>query len=447
LQYLLFNELAGKPTDSAWLNQPQPIALIMTSANLPGEPVITDNQHAKTVLANIADIVLDHDLNIVTHADDSILQTSNNQTCFIRRSRAFTPQAIELAQTLPPLLGVGGNKKNTFCLIRGNKAYVSQHTGDLNDRASIERFEHTLSHMQNVLSIKPVAVAHDLHPDFLSTHFAQTLGLPSFAIQHHHAHLAAVAAEHKINQPALGLVLDGYGMGDDQRAWGGELLLLARTQYQRLGHLSPLSLVSGDRSSKEPWRMAAAVLASLGRLDEIEKRFPYAQASLVKQRLSTSKDIATTSSCGRLFDAAASLLGVCHINHYEGQAAMKLESLVTQPTALKDGWRIQGEKIDFSPLLAHLASMSKQHEGANLFHGTLIEGLCAWVSQQALSHNLDTVLISGGCLLNQVLRQGLQQGLSEMGLRPLLGQQLPPNDAGISLGQAWLAGLKLSQCK
>ncbi len=443
LQYLIFNELAGCPSGVDWLSKAHDIALLITSANRPGEPVIIDNTQAKTHLKNIADLIIDHDLDIVTRADDSIVKITDNQTVFIRRARAFSPQAIQLRQKFPPLLAVGGNKKNTVCLIRDDKAFISQHLGSLNNSATLHSFEETILHMQKILSIQPVAIAHDLHPDFCSTRYAQDQGLTTFAIQHHHAHLAGVAAEYHINQPALGLALDGYGLGDDQQAWGGELLLIHQAHAQRLGHLRPLNYVGGDRTAKEPWRMAAAVFFLLNRESDIPQRFPYPQATAFRQLLKTTTTL--TSSCGRLFDAAASLLGIADFNHYDGQAAMELESLVTKPKTMEGGWRIHQSQLDFSPLLNHLIDLSNPYEGANLFHGTLIEGLCDWVAQQADQHNINIILLSGGCMLNQIISQGLLIGLRKRGLHPLLPQQHPANDAGLSLGQAWVAGLKLIQ--
>ncbi len=443
LQYLIFNELAGRPSGVDWLSKAHDIALLVTSANLSGEPVIIDNAQAKTHLKNIADLIIDHDLNIVTHADDSIVKATDNQTVFIRRARAFSPQAIQLNQKFPPLLAVGGEGKNTICLIRDNNAFISQYIGDLNNSATLSTFEETILHMQKILSIQPIAIAHDLHPDFYSTRYAQSQGLTTFAIQHHHAHLAGVAAEYHINQPALGLALDGYGLGNDKQAWGGELLLIHQAHAQRLGHLRPLNHIGGDLAAKEPWRMAAAVLALLGRENEIPQRFPYPQAAALRRQLNITT--ALTSSCGRLFDAAASLLGITDFNHHDGQAAMELESLVTKPRIMEGGWRIHQNQLDFYPLLNHLIDLHNPREGANLFHGTLIEGLCTWVAQQARQHNINVILLSGGCMLNQIINQDLLKGLRKRGLHPLLPQQHPPNDAGLSLGQAWITGLKLTQ--
>ena len=449
IQALLFHEAAGRPAGTAWLEASQDLALVCTSANPGGEPLVTGNEEALERLAGIADAWLTHDRDIVVRCDDSVLRLAPALS-FIRRGRGYTPRAIRLSQGGPSVLALGGWFKNTVCVTRGDEAFVSQHVGDLDNAASCGFLEETVDHLLSILAVEPAAVAFDLHPDFHSSRFAAAFaaqrGLSAFPVQHHHAHLGAVLAEHGFVGPALGLALDGVGLGSDGGAWGGELLRVEGAEFRRLGHLSTLALPGGDRAAREPWRMAAAALQALGRGEEIPGRFPgQPAAGMVAQMLARNLRTPRTSSMGRLFDAAAGLLGVRPLAAFEGQAAMLLEGLAEEhgETAfLAGGWRIAATpllQLDFSPLLAELADCGDAARGAALFHATLAAGLCEWMGRAAAEQGLDTVALGGGCFLNAILSRGMAQGLAARGLTVLAARQLPPNDGGLSLGQAWVA--------
>ena len=299
--------------------------------------------------------------------------------------------------------------------------------------------------MRSILAVEPVAIACDLHPDFATTRLAERLGPPVIPVQHHHAHVAALAAEHHVEGPLLGLALDGFGLGADGGAWGGELLRMDGIHFTRLGHLAPLPAPGGDRAAREPWRMAAAALHALGRADEIDTRFadePLAHS--VRDLLARGIACAPTTSAGRLFDAAAGLLGLSRRQAFEGEAAMRLEGLATAPTVLADGWRIDVGVLDFLPLLGRLADGIAPAEGAALLHGTLIAGLVEWAAAAARAHGLDQVALSGGCFLNKVLTEGVAAGLRAHGIEPLIARAVPPNDGGLSLGQAFVAAHALA---
>ncbi|MDX1811318.1 MAG: carbamoyltransferase HypF, partial [Gammaproteobacteria bacterium] len=440
LHYLIFNHFAGNPDGTDWLEQLVDLSLVMTSANPGSEPLVIDNLEAKQRLSQIADVIVDHNRDILTRCDDSVMQITQQVPRFIRRARSFVPQAIKLPMEIPSVLAVGGHLKNTICVTRGDQAFLSQHIGDLENRATYVFFEETVNHLLDTLQVKPEIIAHDKHPDFLSTRFAQDYGLPTIAVQHHHAHLAAVMAEHGITKPCIGLALDGFGLGENNQSWGGELLLLDGIHFQRLGHLTPLKQAGADRASHEPWRMAAAVFARLNRSQEIAPYFKQDGALLLPQMFEKNINCPATSSAGRLFDAAAGLLHIQPISDYEGQAAMMLESLVTQTEVLQGGWQIENNQLDFLPLLETLINCDPVR-GANLFHGTLITALAQWLEQNAVQQTTDTILLGGGCFLNQVLSTGLQKELISKGFNVKLAQQAPVNDGGLSLGQAWIAGL------
>ncbi|KTD39466.1 hydrogenase maturation protein HypF [Legionella moravica] len=442
IHYLLFHALAGEPEGSQWLDEFQAMILVVTSANFGGEPLIIDDNEARDKLSSIAEQTVSYNRQIVTRADDSVVHMVNDAPLFIRRSRGYVPQPIQLPRAIPSVLAVGGHLKNTLCITRGDEAFVSQHIGSLTNKATIEFFHETLEHLKRFLDVEPERIAHDMHPDFYTTRFAENYGVSSYAIQHHHAHLASVAAEYHIDYPVIGLALDGYGYGIDGSAWGGELLLLDEARFTRLGHLACIPQPGGEIAAREPWRMAAGVLHHLGRSHEIEARFadhPSAQALhlLLKQGINCPQ----TSSCGRLFDAASALLGVQTLSFYEGQAPMKLESLVTKPEVLKQGWRIKDNVFDIMPVFDYLSDLADPVRGANVFHGTLIAGLAEWITEVCREKALDRVLLSGGCFLNQVVAEGLSKALIQSGITPLLPRTLPPNDGGISLGQAWITGI------
>lgn len=457
LHWLLFHEAAGRPAGTAWMTSSQSLALVMTSANPGGEPLVTGNDEALRRLAGIADCVLLHDRDILVRCDDSVVRSieptmdSPPSPAFVRRARGWTPARIRLADDGPPVLATGALLKNTVCLARGDSAFLSQHIGSLDNAATCVALDEAVEHLASVLRIAPQAVAHDLHPDMYSSHFAARYaarhGLPLIPVQHHHAHVAAVLAEHGQRGPALGLALDGVGLGSDGGAWGGELLRVDGAASERVAHLRELALPGGDRAAREPWRMAAAVLHALGRGDEIARRYAQPAAAPVAQMLARDVRCPRTSSMGRWFDAAAGLLRVCTTQSYEGQAPMLLEGLAARHgvvAALPDAWRIDAGDLDLLPLAAALADQHDAALGAAQFHATLIEALGAWTVAHARASGLGTVALAGGCFNNRLLSDGLRPRLQQAGLAVLEARQAPPNDGGLSLGQAWVARAALS---
>lgn len=516
LHYLLFHEAAGRPAGREWLTTAQPLALLMTSANPGGEPLVTGNDEALTRLRGIADAFVLHDRDIVARCDDSVLRliaaepplttaipapapapasvptlesagvsvlasaqapfpvpfpapgaapsaalAGDPPFQFIRRARGYTPQAIALAGGGPAVLACGAYLKNSLCLLRGEQAFMSPHIGDLDNAATCIALEAGAKHLLDLLRVEPAIVAHDLHPDFHSSRFAAGLaaqrGLPCCAVQHHHAHIAAVMAEHRLSGEVLGLALDGVGLGseggvadeaDEARGqWGGELLCVSARSFARLGHLRPLPLPGGDRAAREPWRMAAAALHVLGRGGEIAGRFDRPAAALLGRLLDDGRHAPLTSSCGRLFDAAAGLAGVSSVASFEGQAAMLFEGLAEAHGAvpvLADGYRIGADGVlDLLPLLARLADEPRPGFAAALFHVTLVAAIADWVEFAAERSGLRRVALGGGCCLNRFLLARLRAQLEQRGFAVFEAQQVPPNDGGLSLGQAWVARHRL----
>ncbi|MDD4911974.1 MAG: carbamoyltransferase HypF [Sideroxydans sp.] len=408
---------------------------------------------------------------------------------------------IELDHPVPCVLAMGAWYKDTLCITSGRQAFISKCVGDLDTPEACHAHERTARALLEWLGDKPQAIAHDLHPDFHSSRFAAQLAaeldVPLIAVQHHHAHIAAVCAEHGVNEPVLGLALDGVGLGTDGTAWGGELLLvdgsskpLARGRergwgegwqgetpielsgtnphphpfprlrgkgadthhsfqsedgFQRIGHLRPMPLPGGDKAAQEPWRMAASVLHESGRGGEIVRRYAdEPAAATVMNMLQRDFNCPRTSSMGRVFDAAAGLLGICHKMEFEAQAAIALEQAATRYTsrlpALPQGWRLSAEgELDLLPLLSALTDMQDAEQGAALFHATLVEAIADWIKQATQQTGITVVACGGGCFFNKLLSTGLRERMDAMGVRMLRSKRLLPGDTAIALGQAWVA--------
>jgi hydrogenase maturation protein HypF len=441
VHHLLFAALRGDDFAHHDRRAANDTILVATSANPGGEPLVIDDADAARRLGGIADLIVTHDRAIVVRADDSVAQVIAGAPSYLRRARGFVPEPIELPADGPPLLAVGAHLKSTVTLTRGREAFVSQHIGDLDTAETVRFFREVVDHLMTIVDVRPEAVVCDLHPDYRSTQFAESLGLPVIRVQHHAAHLAAVAAEHRLAGPALGLALDGHGLGLDGGAWGGEMLRLDGGRVDRLGHLAPLPLPGGDKAAREPWRMGVGALVAVGRANLAAALFPKAPlATPLARRIAGGDETLVTTSLGRLFDAVAALLGVREVQDYEGQAAMELEALVDGPEVLDGGWKLEDGVLSFAPLLNHIARFRPDARlGASLFHGTLIDGLAALAADGASRTGTATVVLGGGCMMNRVLAEGLTAALAVLGHKPLMARRLPPNDGGLSYGQVALA--------
>ncbi|WP_081686887.1 carbamoyltransferase HypF [Chitinilyticum litopenaei] len=453
LHYLLFHAAAGNPPGMDWLQAPQAMLLVMTSANASGAPVCISETEAREQLAQVADAFLVHDRLIAERNDDSVLRVrSDGSACFLRRARGYAPIPFTLAapqaNTQRCVLALGAELKTTLCVAGQGLAHVSPHIGDLADARSCRVLAGQAETLPQRLGLRPDLIACDSHPDFYSTRLAQELGQTFSArvlhVQHHHAHIAAVLAEHGHTGPVLGLALDAYGYGSDGKgrngSWGGELLRVDRQGCQRLGHLALLAQPGADKVTREPWRLAAALLARLGRAGEIPRRFAHADAARVARQLQQMQTLSHTSSLGRLIDAAAALLGVCEMQDYEAEAAQRLESLASPAAPMTDGWQINAAgQLDFLPLFARLADETDVRAGASLLHATLAAGLADWLIASARQQGLATVALAGGCWANRLLDEAAGQILQDAGLTLLRAERMPPGDGAISLGQAWVA--------
>ncbi|WP_417914260.1 carbamoyltransferase HypF [Candidatus Electronema sp. JM] len=436
--------------------EPAPSILVMTSANRSGEPLAADNDEALSRLAPLADAFLLHDRPILARCDDSVAQG----TALLRRSRGHAPAPLRLPFAASrPLLAVGGELKNTFCLAQGDQAFLSQHIGGLTNAETCAAFEQSIAQFSSLFHIQPECVAHDLHPQYFSTRYAQRLGIPCVAVQHHHAHIAACMADNGLSERQLiGLAFDGTGYGSDGTIWGGEVLLASYAGFERFAHLEYLPLPGGDTAIRKPWRIAVGYAHALG-LD-IEglpflRRISRQEEAIIRQQVDKQINTPRTSSMGRLFDAVASLLDICNEISYEGQAAIELET-ISQPfmasaAAYAVNWKeLRGTLgISLKPLLQAVIDDVRAGTPAGLigarFHRAIAQLALALCEHARRAAGLHEVALSGGVWQNQLLRCLACAGLAEAGFIVYVHRQVPANDGGLALGQAAVAQAALSQ--
>ncbi len=449
LHYLLFEE------DGC------PQTLVMTSGNRSGAPIFTANDAAHKGLQSIADTFLLHNREIVTRVDDSVVRNTTRGIQVLRRSRGYIPSATPLPKLLPPTLAYGAHLKSTFCLTRGREAFLSQHIGDLFNLESFDFYKESIAHFATLLQVDPQIAVCDLHPDYLSSQYAAKSGLPLYRVQHHHAHAAAVLVEHQIEEKVLALILDGSGLGDDNTLWGGEILEADLCQYSRLASLAPMVLPGGDAAATTPWRMALS-LCHLANIPPDTVNMPGIEPTTINtvwQMIQRNINCPISTSCGRLFDGVAALLGINLQMDYEGQAAMELEteakealktlslseqlaSFSIQPEIQKSEGRLvlQSDKI-VTHIVTLLQHGAERAQIALDFHLWLITGFYELISRLAHRTGLQTVVLSGGCMQNTLLQNGLFILFTQAGYKVYTGEQIPVNDGGIALGQAVIGGL------
>jgi len=437
--------------------------IVLTSANLSGQPIVYTNEAARRDLAPLADALLLHDRAIEQPCDDSVIALDpDGGELPIRRSRGYAPFPVRLAHAVPPILAVGGELKNTFCLTHGDHAFLSQYLGDLGTLETQAAFERALAHFERLFRAAPKLIVGDRHPRYQSAAWgraeAARRGIPWLAVQHHHAHLVSVLAEHQhTHGHVIGVCCDGTGYGDDGAIWGGEILIAAAAGWQRIGHLGYLPLAGGDALVKSPARIALGYLQASGLpwTDDLPpvRGLPATERRVIQQVNERGIGSVPTSSMGRLFDAASALIGAALVSRYEGEAALKL-------SALADSWPLEPGyplpimvqpdgtfTLDPHPLLAALTSAVRRATEpgrmAAAFQRGVADGLIAAVVQARMLTGITTAVLSGGVFQNRWLLGAVRVGLTAAGFTVLTHRRVPPNDGGLALGQAAIAAASL----
>lgn len=428
------------------------IALVLTSGNVSDEPIAYRDDDARTRLAPIADAFLVHDRPIQTRTDDSVVRAAGGRPLTLRRSRGYVPAALTLPHaTERPLLACGAELKNTFCVARGERAWVSHHVGDLRNAETLAAFREGIAHFQRLFAVRPELVVHDLHPDYLSTSYALARdGVELLAVQHHHAHLAACLAEHGETGAAVGAIYDGAGFGSDGTVWGGEILVGDMRGFERAGSLWPVRLPGGDRAAREPWRMACAWLVAATHAAPPPIPAPLAASvdphawNAVARMAATGLAAPTTTSMGRLFDAVAALCGVRSHVTYEGQAAIELEALADRseraayPLPLDSAGGLDARPTIRAVLADVRAAVPTSLVSAR-FHNAVATATAHACADAARAAGTELAVLSGGVFQNVLLLERTTARLRTLGLRTLVPERLPPGDGGIAYGQAAIA--------
>jgi hydrogenase maturation protein HypF len=444
LHYMLFDEV----------DEP---AFVMTSANPPNQPIIKDDGEALRRLGGTVDYFLFHNRQIAHRCDDSVVRVHGENQVFIRRSRGYAPAPIMLREKAKHCaVGLGGELNDTACLLLGNKAFVSQHIGDVENVETRDFLENATKHLIHLTNSKVEAVACDLHPKFTTTKLAHDLAEENnwqlVQVQHHYAHIAALMAEHGVKE-MVGVCCDGYGYGADGEAWGGEILLCTHESFgfKRLAHLEKQPLLGGDLATRYPLRVAAGILLKMMNVEnwllQNKRHFPHGEKEVrvILHQLEKGSNAVETTSCGRVLDAVAAVLGICYERMYEGEPAMKLEAAAMKgKDVLKLEPTIKSNTLDTTQMLLEIFENREEHSKTDLAcsaHTYMAKGLAALAIEKALENNVKTIGFSGGVACNEILALTMRKIVEAHGLEFLVHEAIPPGDGGTSLGQAFAASL------
>jgi hydrogenase maturation protein HypF len=437
--HYLFFEKSGLP------------AIILTSGNLAGEPIIIDNMKSLELMPGVADGVLTYNRDIYNRTDDSVVRIMHHRERVFRRSRGFVPAAVRLHLDVSGILATGAELSNSFCLGKRNRAYLSQYIGDIKNQETMDFFEETVALFLKLFRIQPELVAADLHPDYLSTRYARSLGIELVQVQHHHAHIASCMAENRLDEPVIGLAFDGTGFGDDGNTWGSEFLVCDYKGYTRRNHFAYMPMPGGDRAAEEPWRMGLSLLYQafgdqLFNLDiPLIHSINLKKARLITEAISKNINTPLSSGAGRLFDAVASITGICVNSLFHAEAPMKLESAIRRDVC--DFYDVDmSAGISFLPAIQQICDDLSQGVSSAIisarFHNTVVEATFQEVKKISRETGINKIVLSGGTFQNKYLFESLETKLRKNNFVTFSHEKIPCNDGGLSLGQLVIAGMK-----
>ena len=441
IHYLLFEKMKTK-------------AIVLTSGNISDEPIVIDNNIAQNHLNEITNTFLLHNRDIYNRTDDSVCFVSNSKPRIIRRSRGYAPAPVITKYNTDGLLATGAELVNCFCLGKGRQAILSQHIGDLKNIETLEFFEESINRFTKMFRSEPQTIVCDLHPDYLSTQWAFEQNKQILQVQHHHAHIASCMAEHKLDEKVIGIALDGVGLGDDGKIWGGEFMIADFKKFERAFHFEYVPQPGGDAANKHPWMMAVSYLRKyfsnldfLNQLDFI-KNVNHDKLAVTFKMLENNINTPLTSSAGRLFDAVSALINLCTESGFHAEAPMRLENIIETRNNHTYDFEIINSHVSFKPMFIDIVNdLLKQvppHEISVKFHNTVINVIFAVVKKIKADTEINKVVLSGGVFQNQYLLENTENKLKEGGFIVFSHNEVPSNDGGIALGQLMIGAKKRS---
>jgi hydrogenase maturation protein HypF len=428
--------------------------IVLTSGNISDEPIIISNTEAMERLSPLADAVVLNNRDIHNRTDDSVVRVINQVPRLIRRSRSWVPRPVNTGPDVDGIFACGAELVNCFCIGKGRQAIISQHIGDLKNAETLEFYSESAERFGKLFRFEPRLMVHDLHPDYLSSRYAQESGLPSLAVQHHHAHIVSCMAEHSLDEKVIGVSFDGVGLGTDMQIWGGEFMLCDLRDFERAMHLRYVPMPGGDTATKEPWRMAVSFLIDAFGNDYHALPLPFlstidpSSLRIVEQAIALKINTPFTSSAGRLFDAVSALSGLCSSSSFHAEAPMRLESIADPAEAAAYDF-ITDQSIDTRPLIRGVCRDILEGVPAPLisarFHNTVINIIFAGVSRMSRATDIRKVVFSGGTFQNKYLLEGIENRLRGSGYSVFSPAAIPANDGGIALGQLLIAAARRSK--
>ncbi len=430
-------------------------AIVLTSGNFSSEPILIDNRDAILQFSDHMDMMVLHNRDIFNRTDDSVVRVMAGKDRIFRRSRGYVPTPVRTSMDMDGILAFGAELTNCFCIGKGKKAFLSQHIGDLQGYETMLFYEQTIDRFLNLFRVKPSLLAVDMHPEYISTKTAQHFrGLPVVNVQHHHAHIASCMTEHHLDEKVIGIALDGTGFGDDGHSWGSEFLVCDLMDYTRVTHFDYIPLPGGDLAAEEPWRMAVSWLYRVYGADFITLDLPLLREiepdkiDLITHMISRNINCPLTSGAGRLFDAVASLLGLCQIASFQAEGPMRLESMVA--ANCNESYEFDmGQPIRFDATIRGIVNDLKEGVDikiiASKFHNTIISVIFEAANSIRLREGIAKVVLSGGVFQNQYLLEGAIALLKAHDFEVYTHAAIPTNDGGIALGQIAIASKRRNQ--
>jgi len=439
LHYLLFEMSALK-------------AIVLTSGNISEEPIIIDNAEAIHTLGNISDAVLTYNRDIHNRTDDSVVTVMNNTERIFRRSRGYAPVPVKTLRNVEGILATGAELVNCFCIGKGHQAILSQHIGDLKNMETYEFYTETIEKFKKLFRFEPRLVVADMHPDYLSVRYAQSIDKPLIQVQHHHAHIASCMAEHGIHEPVIGVAMDGTGLGDDGNIWGSEFFVCDMQGYERRSHFEYLPLPGGDKVTSEPWRTAVSMLYSNYGQALTELELPFLKAlnhqnlQMIYAAIEQNINTPLSSGAGRVFDAVSAMINLCPLSRFHAEAPMRLEGIIDHSVTQSYDF-IPGGSISFHPMITQIVNDLLNRKPLPLisarFHNTIVEAIVHTVSSIHRETSIRTVALSGGTFQNKYLTEHTETRLRKLGFKVYSHHSIPANDGGIALGQLTIGAEKM----